>query len=243
MKLTLSEDDMNSYFSYGQQAFINSNTRHKLLGFNVNQPWNKITNSLNPDIVAITGDLVDGSVSDLKSEVIHLKELKAKYGVFFVTGNHEFYSGVDSWCNFLESLNIRVLRNQAQVIENDQGDRLYIAGVDDYSANSFPGYSSDVALSIKDLDKNIPIILLAHQPNSIYEASRLGVKLQLSGHTHAGQIWPFNYLVKLQQPYVKGLNLHNGTALYISSGTGQWGPPMRFLTKTEVTSINLISKP
>lgn len=215
------------------------------IGDGQNKKWleNVVTkvNSQAPDIVAITGDLIDGKLENLMYDVEPLKNLKAKYGVYFVTGNHEFYSGADQWCNFLTSLNINVLRNQSKIIKNDKGDLLAIAGIEDYSANFIPGYSSNISTSIKNLENNIPIILLAHQPNSIDEAAKLGIKLQLSGHTHGGQIWPFNFLVKLQQPYVKGLHMHNNTALYISSGTGQWGPPMRFLTKKEISVINLLS--
>jgi predicted MPP superfamily phosphohydrolase len=196
------------------------------------------TNALNPDVVAITGDLVDGSVEHLREHVAPLKNLKAKHGVYFVTGNHEYYSGVDEWLEELGRLGVRVLRNERVALT----DGLDLAGIDDHSASQMhPAHGSDLARAMAGRDPNRAVVLMAHQPRAIHEASRLGVDVQLSGHTHGGQIWPWNYMVKLQQPYVAGLVKHGETHLYVSSGTGYWGPPMRLGTTPEITKIILKS--
>jgi hypothetical protein len=200
------------------------------------------TNALNPDIIAITGDLVDGSVEHLGSFAAHLKDLRAKYGVYFVTGNHEYYSGVEEWVVYLRSLGIRVLRNERIALDLN-GVRVDLAGVEDYGARHFPGEGPDLPKALAGRDSNVPVILLAHQPIAIKEAALHGVDLQLSGHTHGGQIWPWTYLVYLQQPYIAGLHRHPGsdTQIYVSSGTGYWGPPMRLGTSAEITRITLSS--
>jgi predicted MPP superfamily phosphohydrolase len=157
------------------------------------------TNALSPDIVAITGDLVDGSVRRLGALVRPLSELRATHGVYFVTGNHEYYSGAESWCRELERLGIRVLRNERVEIGDHDGG-LTLAGVDDFSAGRFGGdHGADLPRALEGRDPSRPVVLLAHQPRAIFEAERLGVSLQLSGHTHGGQIWPWKYLVRLQQ--------------------------------------------
>jgi len=199
-------------------------------------------NSLNADVVAITGDLVDGTVARLGSQVAPLAELKSKHGVYFVTGNHEYYSGVTEWLAELERLNIRVLRNQrVSVPAHATGSaQIDIAGVDDAASGSFPGHGPDVAAALKGRDPAHPVVLLAHQPITVADAAQHGVDLQLSGHTHGGQLFPWGYFVRLQQPYVVGLHEHAGTKLYVSSGTGYWGPPMRLASTAEITEITLI---
>jgi predicted MPP superfamily phosphohydrolase len=198
------------------------------------------TNALGPDIVAITGDLVDGSVENLGEAVSELRHLRATHGVYFVTGNHEYYSGADPWCRFLEGLGIVVLRNERVSIgEGDEGFDL--VGIDDFQAGRFEGHGPDLPRALAGRDASRELILLAHQPKAVHEAQEPGVGLQLSGHTHGGQIWPFNWLVKLAQPAVQGLSWFEKTALYVSSGTGYWGPPMRLGTKAEVTEIVLRS--
>jgi uncharacterized protein len=192
-------------------------------------------NALLPDIVVITGDLVDGSVSELREHVQPLAALKSKHGVFFVTGNHEYYSGADEWLEHLGTLGIRVLRNERLPLPCG----VDLAGIDDPSGRQVPGHGSDLAGALAGRDASRPVVLLAHQPKSIFDAARLGVALQISGHTHGGQMFPFNYLVRFQQPYVAGLFDHQGTQLYVSSGTGFWGPPMRFRAPPEITEILL----
>ena len=196
------------------------------------------TNDLRPDVIAITGDLVDGSVERLRHAVEPLRELKAPLGVYFVTGNHEYFSGADPWMDELRRLGIRVLRNE-RVTVGEGANALDIAGIDDHSAGRLGGAPSDLARALAGRDPSRPLVLLAHQPKAVLEAGQLGVDLQLSGHTHGGQIWPFTYLVKLQQPYVAGLHQHGDTQIYVSPGTGYWGPPMRLGTRAEITRLTL----
>ena len=201
-------------------------------------------NALKPDLIAVTGDLVDGSVETLRNHVAPIAGLVAPLGVYFITGNHEYYSGVDEWCAHLASLGLRVLRNErVSITAGSEGHRFDLAGVDDWGSRQFPGAGPDLPKALEGRDPNQALILLAHQPAAIDEASTHGVDLQLSGHTHGGQIWPFTYLVHLQQPYVEGLHRHCDTAtqIYVSSGTGFWGPPMRFGTVAEITNITLRS--
>lgn len=197
------------------------------------------TNQLNPDVIAITGDLVDGSVEQLREHVAPLGSLRARHGVFFVTGNHEYYSGVDEWCAELERLGIRVLRNERVAIGH--GDVSFdLAGIDDHQARQFGnGHGADLVRALENRDPSRELVLLAHQPRAVFEASRLGVGLQLSGHTHGGQIWPWNWLVRLQQPVVSGLARFGNTVIYVSTGTGYWGPPMRLGAPAEITRVVL----
>ena len=198
----------------------------------------RTTNALQPDLVAITGDLVDGSVASLGPLVEPLRELRAKDGVFFVTGNHEYYSGVDEWLAYLRTLGIRVLRNERVPLR----DGLDLAGVDDTSAHSFGrGHGQDVSRAMADRDPSRAVVLMAHQPKAVLEACKLGVDLQLSGHTHGGQIWPWGYAVRIDQPHVAGLHDHEGTAIYVSRGTGYWGPPLRVGAPAEITRIELVA--
>jgi uncharacterized protein len=186
-------------------------------------------NALDADVVAITGDLVDGSVAELAEIVAPLARLRAKHGVFFVTGNHEYYSGVEEWSRHLATLGVRVLRNERVRV----ADAFDLAGVDD------PTGEPDLPRALAGRTPDRPLVLLAHQPKAILEAEPHGVALQLSGHTHGGQLFPFNFLVRLQQPYIKGLNRHGRALVYVSSGTGYWGPPMRVGTEAEITQISL----
>lgn len=200
-------------------------------------------NALKPDLIVITGDLVDGSVKELGKHVAPLADLRATHGAYFITGNHEYYSGVEQWCKYVSSLGIRVLRNERVSIPAGQSASFDLAGVDDLASYHFPGEGADLTKALAGRDPNKALILLAHQPAAVEEAATQGVDLQLSGHTHGGQIWPFTYLVYLQQPFTKGL-YHYGdtkTQVYVSSGTGFWGPPMRLGTSAEITHITLCS--
>lgn len=185
--------------------------------------------SLSPDLVAITGDLVDGSVDELREHVAPLSRIEAKHGVFFSTGNHDHYSGADAWCAHLPTLGVRPLRNQR--VEIAPG--LDLAGVDD------PTGEPDLAKALAGRDPSRALVLLAHQPRQFAEAAKHGVGLTLSGHTHGGQIWPFSWLVALVQPYLAGLHARGESQLYVSRGTGFWGPPMRVLAPAEITLIRL----
>lgn len=197
-------------------------------------------NGTRPDVVVITGDLVDGSVEALRSHVEPLARLQARYGVYFVTGNHEYYSGADPWIEELRRLGIRVLRNE-RVSIGDAGASLDLIGVDDYTAGRFGGdHGPDLRRALAGRDPERASVLLAHQPREVERAGELGVGLQISGHTHGGQIWPFGAAVSLVQPYVAGLHRHSeATQIYVSRGTGYWGPPMRFMAPAEVTKLVL----
>ena len=161
-------------------------------------------NALNPDIIAITGDLVDGPVARLRDHVAPIGELRARHGVFFVTGNHEYYAGVDSWLAELARLGVRVLRNERVTVRpSDKAGStacIDILGVDDYHSATFPGHGPDLPKAVAGRDQKNPAILLAHQPAAIAEAARHGVDLQLSGHTHGGQIWPWDFLFACSNP-------------------------------------------
>lgn len=199
------------------------------------------TNALKPDVIVITGDLVDGSVAELRSELEPLRGLSARSGVFFVTGNHEYYSGVDEWCHELERLGVRVLRNERVTI-GDGASSFDLAGIDDYQGTSFGGgHGPDLVKALAGRDPSRELVLLAHQPRAIFEAERHGVGLQLSGHTHGGQIWPWGYLVRLQQPFIRGRVTVGSAELYVSSGTGFWGPPMRLGAPAEITLVTLMT--
>ena len=199
------------------------------------------TNALNPDVIAITGDLVDGTVEDLAEHTAPLAQLRARYGVYFVTGNHEYYSGAEAWCSELRRLGIVVLRNERVSIGGDDAS-FDLAGTDDHSAKGFgDGHGENLAKALHGRDPERELVLLAHQPKTILQAQDHGVGLQLSGHTHGGQIWPWTYLVRLQQPVVAGLAQFGKSLVYVSSGTGYWGPPMRLGAPAEITELTLRS--
>ncbi len=199
------------------------------------------TNSLSPDVIAITGDLVDGSVEELREHVAPLARLKARYGVYFVTGNHEYYSGAEAWCEELGRMGIRVLRNERVSI--GEGEHSFdLCGIDDPQGRGMAdGHGPNLARALDGRDPARELVLLAHQPRALFEAVEHGVGLQLSGHTHGGQIWPWNFLVRLQQPVVSGLEKVKDTIIYVSNGTGYWGPPMRLAAPAEITRVSLRS--
>jgi predicted MPP superfamily phosphohydrolase len=197
-------------------------------------------NQLDADLIAVTGDLVDGSVPQLASHVAPLAKLASRHGSYVVTGNHEYYSGATEWVAEYRRLGLHVLMNEHVVLEH-AGGRLVIAGVTDYSAHQFdPQQRSDPAAAVAGSPAGVPRILLAHQPRSADAASAAGFDLQLSGHTHGGQFWPWNLFVRLQQPYTAGLHRHDKLWVYTSRGTGYWGPPKRFGAPSEITRIRLV---
>jgi uncharacterized protein len=200
-------------------------------------------NRLKPDVVAITGDLVDGSVPELSAHVAPLTRLLSKHGTFFVTGNHEYYSGVLPWLAELKRMGITVLHNEHVVIE--RGDaKLVLAGVPDYSAAHFDeSHRSNPQQAIAGAPKSAANVLLAHQPRSAAAAAQAGFDLQLSGHTHGGQFWPWNFFVKFQQPFTAGLHRLGRMWIYVSRGTGYWGPPKRFGAPSEITELKLVASP
>ena len=200
-------------------------------------------NALAPDLVAVTGDLVDGSVARIGDEVEPFGAIRARHGVFFITGNHDFYSGADAWVDRVQALGWRALRNERVVIGDGDGD-FDLAGVDDHhGALLGPGQGEDLARALDGRETARAVVLLAHDPATFRRASQHGVDLQLSGHTHGGQIWPFRYLVRLTVPWVAGLYRRGASAVYVSRGTGFWGPPMRLGAPSEITELILRAAP
>lgn len=195
-------------------------------------------NALAPDLVAVTGDLVDGPVQRLRDEVAPFGALRAEHGVFFVTGNHDWYSGADAWSEAVRELGMRVLRNE-RVEVHAAGACFDLAGVDDHRGDFVHGPPCDLGRALAGRAPSRPLVLLAHDPTTFAEASQRGVDLQLSGHTHGGQIWPFRWLVRLVVPWVEGLHRRGASALYVSRGTGFWGPPLRLLAPAEITELVL----
>ncbi|WP_422744478.1 metallophosphoesterase [Micromonospora sp. WMMD754] len=196
-------------------------------------------NQLDADLVAVVGDLVDGTVAELGSAAEPLRDLRSRYGSFFVTGNHEYYSGVEEWVREVDRLGLRVLQNERQEIRA-RGGVLDLAGVNDVTAaGTGLAAPADYAAALGDRDPSRPVVLLAHQPVAAHEAAKFGVDLQLSGHTHGGQMVPFNLAVKLQQPVVSGLGEVDGTKVYVTNGAGFWGPPVRVGAPPQVTLVEL----
>lgn len=198
-------------------------------------------NRLQADLVAVTGDLVDGSVAELRGHVAPLAGLVSRHGTFFVTGNHEYYSGALPWVAELRRLGVNVLMNQHVVLEQG-GASMVLAGVADYGAHHFdPSHTSDPVAALLGAPADAALrVLLAHQPRSAEMAADAGFDLQLSGHTHGGQFFPWNLFVPLQQPYTAGLNRLRSLWVYTSRGTGYWGPPKRFGAPSEITRVRLV---
>jgi len=199
-------------------------------------------NGLEPDLIAVTGDVVDGTVPNLADHTRPLAGLSARHGTFLVTGNHEYYSGADKWIAEFRRLGLTVLLNQHVVLNHD-GAQAVVAGVTDYGAGSFdPAHRSDPAKAISGAPDDATVrVLLAHQPRSATAAAEAGFTLQLSGHTHGGQFLPWNFFVRLQQPFVSGLVKFNGLWVYTSRGTGYWGPPKRLGAPSEITLVRLVA--
>ena len=198
-------------------------------------------NELTVDSVVITGDLVDGRVQHLGREVGPLAQLQSTYGTFFVTGNHEYYSHAEEWLALLKTLQVRTLMNEHEVIHH-QGQTVVMAGVSDYSAHHFiESQRSDPTRAFANSPTDAGLkILLAHQPRSIFQARECGAHVQLSGHTHGGQFWPWNHFVPLQQPFTSGLHWFETMWIYVSRGTGYWGPPKRFGAPAEITLLRFV---
>jgi len=201
----------------------------------------EVVNGLDPDLVAHTGDIADGEVAQRREQAAPLGDVRATLGRVYVTGNHEYFSGAQRWVEHMASLGWEALHNRHVVVSRG-ADRLIVAGVDDRTAagSGLPGHHADHDTALAGADPDLPVLLLAHQPQMIGGAVEHGVDLQLSGHTHGGQMWPFHYLVRLDQPVLQGLSRHGErTQLYTSRGTGFWGPPFRIFAPSEITLITL----
>ncbi len=200
--------------------------------------------ALNADAIFITGDLVDGMVDQIKDLMEPLKRLKAKDGVYFCTGNHEYYSGVDEWITYLETVGIHVFKNSNVILTrpSESGvEKLMIAGVHDWHGEQFSEeHRSDPFKAAKTEEAVSCKILLAHNPYSIDDAAKAGFDFQISGHTHAGQFYPFVFIVKLRLKHNEGLyQINDKTQLYVNRGTGYWGPPNRLGKRSEITHYTL----
>jgi uncharacterized protein len=200
-------------------------------------------NELGADIVCHVGDIADGTVELREKQASPLAFLEATSARVYVTGNHEYFSEAQGWLDHMERIGWAALHNCHVVVERG-GDQLIVAGVDDATAKAsgVDGHGANLDAALTDADRALPVLLLAHQPKQVAYAVREGVDLQVSGHTHGGQIWPFNYLVRLDQPVVQGLSRHGErTQLYTSRGTGFWGPPFRVFAPSEITLLTLRS--
>ncbi|GAA2727326.1 metallophosphoesterase [Actinocorallia aurantiaca] len=200
-----------------------------------------VVNSLGADVVCHTGDIADGTVSQRREQAAPLADIDARLARVYVTGNHEYYGDALGWLGHMRELGWEPLHNHHVVVERG-GDRLVLAGIDDATAHhsGHPGHRADLDAALEGADPSLPVLLLAHQPKQIPLAEAAGVDLQISGHTHGGQIWPFNLLVRLDQPAVAGLSRRTDrTQLYTSRGTGFWGPPFRIFAPSEITLLVL----
>lgn len=198
-------------------------------------------NGLHADVVCHVGDIADGTAEEREPQARPLADIRAELARVYVTGNHEYISEAQGWVDYMAGIGWKALRNEHVVVERG-GDRLVVAGVDDATArgSGVDGHGEDLDAALAGTDPDLPVFLLAHQPKQVRHAIAAGVDLQVSGHTHGGQIWPFNLLVRLDQPVVSGLSSHGErTRLYTSRGTGFWGPPFRVFAPSEITLLTL----
>ncbi|MBQ0885718.1 metallophosphoesterase [Streptomyces sp. RM72] len=198
-------------------------------------------NALEADLVCHTGDIADGTAERRRAQAVPLGTVRATHARVYVTGNHEYYSEAQGWVDLMDELGWEPLRNRHLLLERG-GDTLVVAGVDDVTAESsgLAGHRAHLAGALNGADPDLPVLLLAHQPKFVDRAAAAGIDLQLSGHTHGGQIWPFHHLVRLDQPALAGLSHHGArTFLYTSRGTGFWGPPFRVFAPSEITLLVL----
>lgn len=200
-------------------------------------------NELNADVVCHVGDLADGTVDQRREQVAPLGTVRAGMAKLYITGNHEYFSEAQNWLDHMACLGWEPMHNRHLVVERD-GARLVLAGIDDPTgvSSGLLGHGPDLAAALADTDPEVPVLLLAHQPKQVALAAAAGVDLQLSGHTHGGQIWPFHLLVRLDQRFLHGLSRHGDrTQLYTSRGAGFWGPPLRVFAPSEISLLTLRS--
>jgi predicted MPP superfamily phosphohydrolase len=198
-----------------------------------------IVNGLKPDVIALTGDLVDGTIEHLTDGVAPLGDLRADHGIFFVTGNHEYFWDAVAWSLHFSRLGARVLANEHQVIARGEA-AIILAGITDYSTlGTGPATESNPGKALSGAPPDLCKMVLAHQPASYRMTHAAGFDLQISGHTHGGQYFPFSFLIRYFQRYYKGLNRHEKMWVYVNCGTGYWGPPLRAGVPAEITLITL----
>ena len=199
-------------------------------------------NELKPDIVCHAGDIADGSVAARRAQAAPLGTVEAALARVYVTGNHEYFGEAQVWLDHMASLGWEPLHNR-HVIVSRGGDSLVLAGIDDATARAsgLDGHGAQLDVALAGAPADAPVLLVAHQPRQVTQAAEAGVDLQVSGHTHGGQIWPFHYLVRVDQPTVQGLSRHGETQLYTTRGTGFWGPPLRVFAPSEITLLTLRS--
>jgi predicted MPP superfamily phosphohydrolase len=207
--------------------------------------WSRRTaaavNALEPDIVCHAGDIADGTVDQRRAQAAPLGDIRANLARVYVTGNHEYFGAAQGWLDHMASLGWEALHNR-HVIVSRGGDQLVLAGIDDVTARSsgLAGHGANLANALAGVDPDLPVLLVAHQPRQVKDAAAAGIDLQVSGHTHGGQIWPFHYLVRVDQPTVHGLSRHGDrTQLYTTRGAGFWGPPLRVFAPSEITLLTL----
>jgi predicted MPP superfamily phosphohydrolase len=198
-------------------------------------------NELDADVVCHLGDIADGTADVREAQASPLASVRARSARVYVTGNHEYFSEAQGWLDYMQTIGWDALHNRHLVVERG-GDRIVVAGVDDATAaaSGVEGHGANLEAALAGADRALPVLLLAHQPKQVVHAVGADVDLQVSGHTHGGQIWPFNVLVRLDQPVVQGLSRHGATTqLYASRGTGFWGPPFRVFAPSEITLLTL----
>ncbi|QIB43976.1 metallophosphoesterase [Streptomyces aureoverticillatus] len=193
-------------------------------------------NSTQPDLIAVVGDLVDGDVEDLAPAARPLADLRARHGAFFVTGNHEYFSGAEQWVEHVRDLGLHPLENARTELPYFD-----LAGVNDVQGEG-EGEGPDFGKALGDRDPRRASVLMAHQPVVIHDAVKHGVDLQLSGHTHGGQLWPNNLIADLANPTLAGLERYGDTQLYVTRGAGAWGPPVRVGAPSDITVVELASR-
>lgn len=212
-----------------------------LLGRSHTERIVRTINELEPDVIAIVGDMVDGTVAELGDAAAPLRDLVATHGAYFVTGNHEYFTDAQEWIREVDRLGVRPLRNERVEIRH-RGATLDLAGVNDLNGRE-SGDGPDFAAALGNRPAGRPVVLLSHQPVTVTEAAPFGVDLQISGHTHGGQLYPFDYIVGIEQPVISGLAEVQGVPIYVTSGAGFWGPPVRVGAPPEVTLLELRSPP
>lgn len=199
----------------------------------------EIVNRLDADLIAVVGDMISSEVGKVRESAAPLRGMRSRYGSFFVTGNHEYYNGYEEWIEAADELGLRALRNQRVEIAH-RGGVIDLAGVNDLEGSRYDD-PPDYAAALADRDPSVPVLLMAHQPVQVHEAAAYGVDLQVSGHTHGGQLYPFDVMVRAEQPVVSGLAEVDGTQVYVTNGAGFWGPPIRVGADPEVTLLELRS--